>query len=172
YAFIAIIVTEMLPPVALLIPFSIAFRTLHLSNTLHGLAIFYTAWLLPITTWILYSYFKSIPRDLEDSARIDGATRVGAIFRIVVPLSFPGIASAAIICFIFSMGELIGAMTLINRARVNTLPLTLSQFLTKTYVDYGKITATSVIAILFPVLFVLVFQKFIIKGLTSGSVKE
>lgn len=171
-AFISIIVTEMLPPVALLVPFSIVFRTLHLNNTLYGLAIFHISWLLPITTWILYSYFKSIPRDLEDSARIDGATRVGAIFKIVLPLAFPGVASAAIICFILSMGEFMGAVSLITKASAQTLPLTLAQFLTRIYVDYGKITAASVVAIIFPVAFVLLFQRFIIKGLTAGAVRE
>ena len=70
------------------------------------------------------------------------------------------------------MGEFLGAISLITKARVNTLPLTLGQFLTKAHVDYGKITATSVVAIIFPVAFVLIFQRFIIAGLTAGAVKE
>ena len=170
--FVALIFTEVIPPVALLIPFYLIFKRLHLTNTITGLVVFYTAWLLPITTWVLFSYFKTIPKDLEDSARIDGASRVGALFRIVLPLSFPGIISSGIICFVFSMGEFMGALSLINRQESQTLPLALAQFIGKYSIDYGKITASAILAILFPVLFVLIFQRFLIKGLTAGAVKE
>ena len=170
--FIALIFVEMLPPVALLIPFYLIFKQLNLTNTLQGLIIMQTSWLLPIVTWILYSYFKTIPKDLEDSARIDGASKVGALIKIVVPLSLPGVVSSAVICFVFSMGEFMGAMAIINVQRVQTLPLALAQFVSKYSIEYGNITASAVLAIIFPVLFVLIFQRYIIKGLTAGAVKE
>lgn len=169
--FVTLIFTEMLPPVALLIPFYLIFKRLHLVNTLTGLVVFYTAWLLPITTWILFSYFKTIPRDLEDAARIDGSSRVGALFRIILPISLPGIVSSGIICFVFSMGEFMGALSLINRQKSQTLPLALAQFVGKYSIEYGKITASAILAALFPVLFVMIFQRFLIKGLTAGAVK-
>ena len=170
--FIALIFVEMLPPVALLIPFYLIFKQLNLTNTLQGLIIMQTSWLLPIVTWILYSYFKTIPRDLEDSARIDGASKVGALVRIIVPLSLPGVVSSAVICFVFSMGEFMGAMAIINVQKVQTLPLALAQFVSKYSIEYGNITASAILAIIFPVIFVLIFQRYIIKGLTAGAVKE
>jgi multiple sugar transport system permease protein len=170
--FIALIFVEMLPPVALLIPFYLIFKQLNLTNTLQGLVIMQTSWLLPIVTWILYSYFKTIPRDLEDSARIDGASKVGALVKIIVPLSLPGVVSSAVICFVFSMGEFMGAMAIINVQKVQTLPLALAQFVSKYSIEYGNITASAILAIIFPVIFVLIFQRYIIKGLTAGAVKE
>src|SRR4030042_6851847 len=170
--FIALIFVEMLPPVPLLIPFYLIFKQLSLTNTLQGLIIMQTSWLLPIVTWILYSYFKTIPKDLEDSARIDGASKVGALVKIIVPLSLPGVVSSAVICFVFSMGEFMGAMAIINVQKVQNLQLALAQFVTKYSIEYGNITASAVLTIIFPVIFVLVFQRYIIKGLTAGAVKE
>jgi len=170
--FFGLIFAEMLPPVALLIPFYLLFKQIGLTNTLQGLVVMQTSWLLPIVTWILYSYFKTIPKDLEDSARIDGASKVGALMRIIVPVSLPGIVSSGVICFVFSMGEFMGAMALVNVTRFHTLPLALAQFVTKYSIEYGKITASAVLAIIFPVIFVLIFQRYIVKGLTAGAVKE
>ena len=134
--FIALIFVEMLPPVALLIPFYLIFKQLNLTNTLQGLIIMQTSWLLPIVTWVLYSYFRTIPKDLEDSARIDGASKIGALLKIIVPLSLPGVVSSGVICFVFSMGEFMGAMAIINVQRVQTLPLALAQFVTKYSIEY------------------------------------
>jgi multiple sugar transport system permease protein len=170
--FFALIFAQMLPPVALLIPFYLIFKQVGLTNTLQGLVVMQTSWLLPIVTWILYSYFKTIPKDLEDSARIDGASKVGALMRIIVPVSLPGLVSSGVICFVFSMGEFMGAMAIVNVTRFHTLPLALAQFVTKYSIEYGKITASAVLTIIFPVAFVLIFQRYIIKGLTAGAVKE
>jgi multiple sugar transport system permease protein len=169
--FFALIFAQMLPPVALLIPFYLIFKQVGLTNTLQGLVVMQTSWLLPIVTWILYSYFKTIPKDLEDSARIDGASKVGALIRIIVPVSLPGLVSSGVICFVFSMGEFMGAMAIVNVTRFHTLPLALAQFVTKYSIEYGKITASAVLAIIFPVAFVLIFQRYIVKGLTAGAVK-
>ncbi|RKX75961.1 MAG: hypothetical protein DRP60_08120 [Spirochaetes bacterium] len=169
--FVALIFAQMLPPVALLIPFYLIFKQLGLTNTLQGLIVMQTSWLLPIVTWILYSYFKTIPDDLENSARIDGASKVEALLRIIVPISLPGLVSSGVICFVFSMGEFMGAMAIVNVTRLHTLPLALAQFVTKYSIEYGKITASAVLAILFPVLFVLIFQRYIVRGLTAGAVK-
>ncbi len=170
--FVALIFAQMLPPVAVLIPFYLIFKQVGLTNTLQGLVIMQTSWLLPIVTWILYSYFKTIPKDLEDSARIDGASKVGALLKIIVPISLPGLVSSGVICFVFSMGEFMGAMAIVNVNRLHTLPLALAQFFTKYSIEYGKITASSVLTVLFPISFVLIFQRYIVKGLTAGAVKE
>lgn len=169
--FYLLICTEMIPPISLLIPFFIIFMRTGLTNTWYGLVIGYMAWLLPIITWILYSYFKTIPIELEDSARIDGCTRVGALFRVFLPISSPGIVASGIICFIFSMGEFIFALTILTQEKARTLPIALASFVTKFTIDYGRINASAVLTFIFPVLLVLFFQRFLVKGLTSGAVK-
>lgn len=170
--FYLLIFTEMLPPISFLIPFYLIFKRIHLLNTWYGLVIGYTAWLLPIITWILYSYFKSIPQDLEDAARADGCSRIGALFRIILPVSAPGIVASGIVCFMFSMGEFLFALTISTSQKAHTLPVELTVFLSKYGVEYGKITATAVLTLMIPVVLVLIFQKYLIEGLTKGAVKE
>jgi len=170
--FYLLILTEMIPTVSILIPFYIIFKKIHLLNKWYGLTIGYTAWLLPIIIWILYSYFKSIPQDLEDAARADGCSRIGALFRIVLPVSSPGIVASGIVCFMFSMGEFLFALTISTNQKAHTLPVELSLFLSKYGVEYGKITAASMLTLIVPVLLVLIFQKYLIDGLTKGAVKE
>jgi ABC-type glycerol-3-phosphate transport system permease component len=170
--FLILIFTEMLPPIALLIPFFLLYQRLHLFNTWYGLVIGYVAWLLPITTWVLYSYFQSIPKDLEEAARADGATRVGALFKIILPVSAPGIIAATVICFMFSMGEFLFAITVATAEKAHTLTVNMNIFITKFQIEYGYLTATTIITLLFPVILVLILQRFLIDGLTKGAVKE
>lgn len=170
--FYLLIFTEMLPPISFLIPFYLIFSKINLLNTWYGLVIGYTAWLLPIITWILYGYFKSIPRDLEDAARADGCSRIGALFRIVLPVSTPGIVASGIVCFMFSMGEFLFSLTISTSQKAHTLPVELTVFLSKYGVEYGKITATAVITLIIPIILVLFFQRYLIEGLTKGAVKE
>lgn len=167
-----LLLTEMLPPISFLIPFYVLFRRAHLLNTRLALIIGYTAWLLPIVTWVLYGYFKSMPQDLEDAARIDGCTRVKALLKVVLPLATPGIVAAAIICFIFSIGEFILALTLLTRQTAFTLPLQVTRFVSKFTVEYGKLGASAVLTFIFPVIFAFIFQRYLVRGLTSGAIKE
>jgi multiple sugar transport system permease protein len=170
--FTLLLVTEMLPPISFLIPFFILYSKLHLLNTWYGLVIGYVAWLLPISTWILYGYFKTIPRDLEEAARMDGCSRVGALLRIIIPVSTPGIISAGIICFMFSMGEFIFAVTTMTQGTSRTIPVEITLFIGKFSLDYGAISATAILALIVPVLLVLFLQKYLVEGLTKGAVKE
>lgn len=170
--FLILIFTEMLPPIALLIPFFLLYQRLNLFNTWYGLVIGYVAWLLPITTWVLYSYFQSIPKDLEEAARADGATRVGALFKVILPVSAPGIIAATVICFMFSMGEFLFAITVATAEKAHTLTVNMNIFITKFQIEYGYLTATTIITLLFPVVLVLILQRFLIDGLTKGAVKE
>jgi multiple sugar transport system permease protein len=170
--FTLLLVTEMLPPISFLIPFFMLYSKLHLLNTWYGLVIGYVAWLLPIATWILYGYFKTIPRDLEDSARIDGSSRVGALLRIVIPVSIPGLISAGIVCFMFSMGEFIFAVSTMTQGKARTLPVEITLFIGKFSLDYGAVSATAILALIVPVILVLLLQRYLIEGLTKGAVKE
>ena len=170
--FILLLVTEMLPPISFLIPFFIFYSRFHLLNTWYGLVIGYVAWLLPIATWILYGYFKTIPKDLEDSGRIDGCSRVGSLIRLVLPVSIPGLISAGIVVFMFSMGEFIFAVTTMSQMKAHTLPIEITIFVGKFALDYGAMSATAVLALIVPVILVLLLQKYLVEGLTKGAVKE
>lgn len=167
-----LLLTEMLPPIAILIPFFILYSDLNLLNNWLGLVLGYTSWILPISTWILYGYFQSVPKELEEAARVDGCTRIGALFKIIFPISMPGIVATGAISFISCMGEFMFALAVTTDSRAKTLTLLLSDFSNKYTTEYGKITAASLVAVIFPLILVLIFQKQLVSGLTAGSVKE
>jgi multiple sugar transport system permease protein len=172
YFLFALIGTQMVPPLTDLIPLYVIFsRWLRLVDTKAALIIGYTGWLLPISVWILYGYFQTIPKDLENAARIDGATRLQALFRVVMPLSAPGIAATAILVFISSTNEFLFAMIFASTARSKTIPVALSDMVGKYQIDYGDMTAGAVIAAILPVVLALIFQKYLVRSLTAGGVK-
>ena len=164
--------TQMVPPLVDLIPLYIIFsRILKLVDTKAALVIGYTGWLLPISVWILYGYFQTIPKDLESAARIDGCTRLQALFRVVMPLSAPGIAATAIYVFISSTNEFLFAMIFTSTRRSITIPVALSDMIGKYQIRYGDMTAGAVIAAALPVLLALIFQKYLVQSLTAGGIK-
>ncbi len=168
----ALIGTQMVPPLTDLIPLYVIFsRWLNLIDTKATLIIGYTGWLLPISVWILYGYFKTIPKDLEDAARIDGCTRMAALFRVVWPLSAPGLAATAIYVFISSTNEFLFAMIFSSTYRAKTIPVALADMVGKYQIRYGDMTAGAVIAAMFPVVLALIFQKYLVRGLTAGGIK-
>jgi multiple sugar transport system permease protein len=172
YFLFALIGTQMVPPLTDLIPLYVIFsRWLGLVDTKAALIIGYTGWLLPISVWILYGYFQTIPKDLENAARIDGATRMQALFRVVMPLSAPGIAATAILVFISSTNEFLFAMIFASTARSKTIPVALSDMVGKYQIDYGDMTAGAVIAAILPVVLALIFQKYLVRSLTAGGIK-
>lgn len=121
--------------------------------------------------WILYGYFQTIPKDLESAARIDGCTRMQALFRVVMPLSAPGIAATAIFVFISSTNEFLFAMIFSSTRRSKTVPVALADMIGKCSIRYGDMTAGAVIAALFPVVLALIFHKYLVKSLTAGVIK-
>jgi multiple sugar transport system permease protein len=172
YLLFALIGTQMVPPLTDLIPLYVIFsRWLKLIDTKATLVIGYTGWLLPISVWILYGYFQTIPKSLEDAARIDGCTRLMALFRVVMPLSAPGLAATAIYVFISSTNEFLFAMIFASTFRSKTIPVALADMVGKYQIRYGDMTAGAVIAAIFPVILALIFQKYLVRGLTAGGVK-
>ena len=172
-AFLFVLIgTQMVPPLVDLIPLYIIFsRWLKLVDTKLALVIGYTGWLLPISVWILYGYFQTIPRDLESAARIDGCTRLQALGRVVMPLSAPGIAATAIYVFISSTNEFLFAMIFSSTARSKTIPVALTDMIGKYQIRYGDMTAGAVIAAILPVVLALIFQKYLVQSLTAGGIK-
>ncbi|HOV64357.1 MAG TPA: carbohydrate ABC transporter permease [Spirochaetia bacterium] len=172
YLLFILIGTQMVPPFTDLIPIYIIFsRYLHIIDTKLSLIISYTGWLLPISVWILYGYFQTIPINLEDAARIDGCTRLKALSRVVLPLSAPGVAATAIFSFISATNEFLFAMIFTSTVRSKTVPVALSDMIGKYQIQYGDMTAGAVIAALLPVILALAFQKYLVQSLTAGGVK-
>ena len=166
----AVLATQMLPPVAIVLPAFALFRAMGLTNSLTGLIIVYAALNLPFLIWILMGFFEGIPVDLEWAAQTDGATAWGAFWRIVLPVSLPGIAAAGVLGFILTWNEFLFALVL-SGPQTATVPVALSSLQTSNGVQIAKVSAGVVLAILPLVIASRFIQRFIIQGLTFGSVK-
>jgi multiple sugar transport system permease protein len=163
-------ITQLVPPIVLVIPLYVIMRKFNLLDKQIGLILVPISIGLPLVVWMMRGYLASIPRDLEDAARIDGCTYLGALIRVILPLAGPGLVSVMIFAFIASWNEYLYAFIFTN-VQAKTLPVLIGEFSTKLGLEYLKIAAAGVLASLPPVLLALVFQKFIIRGLTSGAVK-
>ncbi|WP_119071017.1 carbohydrate ABC transporter permease [Aggregatilinea lenta] len=165
-----IISQRFLPPAVFIIPFMIAYVDLGLIDTHAGLIIAYTMFNIPFAVWIMRDFFNGLPTDLEDSARVDGATRWKAFYRIVLPLSAPGLVSVAILSFIFSWNEYLYSLMLTNAEAV-TLPPFIAAQNTQRGVEWWYISALAMLAIVPVILFGLALERFITRGLVAGALK-
>lgn len=163
-------ITQLIPPIILVIPLYVILRKFNLLDTRTGLILVDISIGLPLVIWMMRGYLASIPRDLEDAARIDGCTYLGALMRVILPLAGPGLVSVMIFAFIASWNEYLYSFIFTN-VQAKTLPVLIGEFSTKLGLEYLKIAAAGVLASLPPVILALFFQKFIIRGLTSGAVK-
>ena len=162
---------SMFPPIAVVSPLFLVLRRLHLLNTYPALIIPYTAFALPLTIWTLTGFFRELPRDLEDSARVDGCTRLQTFFRIIVPLSAPGVFTCAILVFIFAWNEFLFALVFVTRNTMRTVPVAITLYPGQFEMPWGTIFAAAATVTLPLLLLVFFFQRRIIAGLTAGAVK-
>ena len=168
----ALMLTRMTPSLVLILPFFIIFRMAGLLDTRTGLVIAYCSLILPLATWIMKGYFEGLPPTLEHAARVDGCTRLGAIWRVVLPIARPGLVATAIFCFLVSWNEFVIALILTSTQASQTIPVTIAGFLAQMqFSDYGPLFAASVLAIVPPVLVTLLFQRFLVTGMLAGAVK-
>jgi multiple sugar transport system permease protein len=165
-----VLATQMLPPVAIVLPAFMLFRSVGLTNSLLGLTIAYAALNLPFLIWILMGFFEGIPIDLEWAAQTDGATAWGAFWRVVMPVSLPGIAAAGVLGFILAWNEFLFALVLSGPATA-TVPVGLASLQTSNGVQIAKVAAGVILAILPLVIASRFIQRFIVQGLTFGGVK-
>lgn len=165
------LITQMFPLVMLIAPMFRLLVPLGLVNSLTGLIIVYTAFNAPFATFLMQSFFDAIPRELEEAAMIDGATRFGAFSRIILPLTLPGIAATVGFVFTAAWSELLFALMLNSSSRASTFPVGLLSFVSKFSVDYGQMMAAGVLALLPACLFFLLVQRYLVRGLTAGAVK-
>ena len=161
------------PQIAIAAPIFKLWRDVGLYDTIPGLVIPYLTFALPLTIYILTSFFKEIPRDLEEAALVDGATNFEAFRKVVVPLAAPGLATAGILTFIAAWNEFLLAITLTSSTSARTVPAAIAFFTGSTQFEQplGTISAASVTISIPLILLVLLFQKRIVAGLTAGAVK-
>ena len=167
-----IIAASIFPVVSLIVPLYQAMLALGWLNTYAALIIPYAAFSLPISILTLSAFFQGIPPELEDAAMVDGCSRFGALWRIIVPLSAPGVATAAILAFVNSWNEFLLALTFARAQNVKTIPPAIVDFQSQFGgFQWEVVSAAIIVAIIPVVVIILVFQQKIISGLTSGSVK-
>ena len=169
--FYAVLLRNMFPAVVFLMPLFILMRVLHLVNTPYSLILTYLTFGLPLSIWLLKGFYDNIPPQLEQAARIDGATRFQAFVQVVMPLSSPGIIATAIYSFILSWNEYVYALTFLNDKSKLTLPVGLQRFFTEYATNWPGLMAASFITSVPVVVLFLVLQRFFVRALTDGAVK-
>jgi multiple sugar transport system permease protein len=167
----AIIAVSTFPLVTLLVPLFEIMRALGLLNTWVALILPYTVLSLPVCTLILVSFFEGIPRDLENSAMIDGCTRIGALFKVVVPLSAPGVFTAGILAFVNAWDEFLLALSFNSNPMLRTLPVGITLYQGEFAFPWPVISAALVVGILPVAVLIVIFQERVVSGLTSGGIK-
>jgi multiple sugar transport system permease protein len=160
----------MTPPVAAAIPIFIIMRTLHLLDTYLALILAYCTFNIPFSVWLLRGFFQEIPREIEESAMVDGCSPFAAFWKISIPLIAPGIAATGIFTFIFSWNEFLFALILTG-SRAQTVPVALTGFIRETGIMWSHMAAAGVLAMVPMVVFTALVQKNLVKGLTMGAIK-
>jgi multiple sugar transport system permease protein len=168
---LGLVFTYLVPQALLFIPLFQVVATLGLSDTLYALILVYPTITLPFCTWLLMSYFKSIPIELEDAALIDGCGRVGVLLRIVLPLSKPAIVVVALFSFTQAWNEFLYALVITNSISTRTVTVGLTQMLGEDVFYWGQMMAGALITAVPPVLMYIFAQRLVIKGLVVGGVK-
>lgn len=166
-----ILSTRMLPPIVTIVPLFLMLRQARLLNSLTGLAIIYTAFNLPFVVWMMRSFFEEVPREIEEAAMLDGETRLGVLFRIVLPLVKPGLAATAVFCLIVAWNEFLFALILSQTESAMTLPVGIASRVTQYEIKWGAMSAAGVVAMLPVLVFSTAAQKYLVRGLSLGAVK-
>lgn len=161
----------LVPSSLLFIPLFLIISRLRLLNTLWALIISYQTFNVPFCTWLLLGYFRTLPEELEDAARIDGCSRLGVLMRIVLPLAGPGIVTAFIFGFTNSWNEFLFAVVMAQRTELRTIPAGLYSFQVGDVLLWGRLMAAALIATLPVTLLFMLVQRFVVQGLTVGAVK-
>jgi len=166
-----LVFTYLVPTSLLFIPMFALMSALRLTDSLHGLIIAYLGFDVPFCTWLLMGYFKSVPVELEEAARVDGCNRVGALMRIVLPMSLPALVVVTFFSFTHAWNEFLYAYVFTSTTSARTVTTGLVNFMSQDVFFWGPLMASTVMSALPPVLMFLVFQRWVVKGLTLGGVK-
>ncbi len=163
--------TYMLPPIAIILPVYSFLSGFGLLDTRVALVVVYSSFATPFVIWLMRGYFENVPRDLDDAARVDGCSRLGALWRVIIPVSLPGLFSTMLLAFLLVWDEFFYALILTQTNAAKTLPVAINDFIGRHLVDFGMLAAGGLIAAIPPVVIAFVFQRYIVSGLTAGSIK-
>jgi len=163
--------SQLLPPISLLIPLFRMFKQAGLLDTMASLILAYSTFSIPFVVWIMAGYFQSVPVELEEAARIDGASRFQTFWRITLPLAAPGLGAAAIFTLLNAWDEFFFALIFTSTYAAKTAPVALAEFIGRHSVDWGMLVTGGFIASLPPLVFSLVFYRYIVSGLSAGGLK-
>src|SRR2546425_5999181 len=166
-----LVFTYLVPTSLLFIPMFAMMSVLRLTDSLHGLIIAYLGFDVPFCTWLLMGYFKSVPVELEEAARVDGCNRVSALVRVVLPMSLPALVVVTFFSFTHAWNEFLYAHVFTSTTSARTVTTGLVNFMSQDVFFWGPLMASTVMSALPPVLMFLVFQRWVVKGLTLGGVK-
>lgn len=166
-----ILATRMAPPIAFTIPFFLAYRHVGLLDTQIGLVIVYLTFNLALVVWMMQTFFDGVPRALEEAAWIDGCGVWQTFLRVTLPLSAPGLAATAVLCFILSWNDFFYALVL-TRTNASTAPVAIVNFIQYTGWEWGRIAAAGTLVMLPVVVFSLLVRNYLVRGLTAGGTKE
>jgi ABC-type glycerol-3-phosphate transport system permease component len=161
--------TRIFPPAVVAIPIFLMMQSLGLVDTYVGIVLVYAAINMPFAVWMLQGFFKQVPVELEESALVDGAHRVGAFFRVTLPLAIPGLAATAVFVWIQCWNEFLFALLLTRSLK--TAPVSVTEFVTLYGIQWGQLTAQAAVMALPPLLLVIAVQRYFVQGLTLGAVK-
>lgn len=168
---LGILGTRMIPEVSLVIPLFIIASQLQLIDKPIVLIVAYLSFALPFAIWIMTAFFQTVPIELEEAARLDGCGRLGILFRVVFPVSAPGIISTTLFVFLLAWDEFFYALIFTNTEAAKTAPVALAEFVGRYTTNITGMMAAGILAAIPPVLLALVFQRYIVSGLTAGAVK-
>jgi len=166
-----ILATQMFPAILLAIPLYVLLREIGLLNSLLGLVLVYTTFALPFCVWMLRNYFMSVPTELDDAARVDGANRMQALFGVILPVAIPGIIATSIFAFILSWNEFLYANTFISSSDKRTVSIGLQSLIGEFTTDWGVLMAGAVVMTIPVVVVFFAVQRYLTQGLATGAVK-
>jgi len=168
---LSIIATRMIPEVSLILPLFIIASSLRLINKPIVLVATYMSFALPYAIWLMAAYFQTVPVELEDAARLDGCSRLGILFRVVMPISVPGLVSTAMFVFLLAWDEFFYALIFTSTLAAKTVPVAIAEFVGRYVANVNGMMAGGILAAIPPVLVALIFQRYIVSGMTAGAVK-
>lgn len=171
YLLFGFLMVQMFPSVLLIIPLFRLFKFFNLMDTLLALILANATFAVPLCTWLIKGFFDQIPYELEEAAMIDGCSRLGALVRIALPTSLPGIAAAAIFVFIGSWDEFVFALTFTSSDAVRTLPVGLQRFITSYEIQWNHMAAGTVLVTIPAIILFLFIQRYLTQGMLAGSTK-
>ncbi len=169
---LTILFTYMLPPVALIIPLYRIYNQLGWLDKKAPLVILYLSFIVPFIIWVMQDFFGSITKSFEEAAQVDGATRFQTLLYIFLPIARPGAIATGILAFLMSWDEFFYSLIFTSSLNAKTMPVAIAEFNGKFTIDYGMISVAGILGSLIPVLITVIFQKYIVMGMTAGGVKE